>query len=1021
MSNLSSAWSVLQSAAQTFRPPPRLTISEWADTYRVLSPESSAEPGQFRTSRIEYLRGMQDAVGTAEMVVVMTSSQVAKALALNTPLPTSVGWKTIENISVGDVVFDEKGIPCNVVGTSKVFLNHECYEVIFDDGSKIVADSGHKWVIDRAIWSKNYNRETLTTQEIFELKQDKKNCLSIPVCNSLVCSEKQLPIDPYLLGVYLGDGARESGRISSGENDVQHYQDEFSKSGYVTRVAKHRTCHSLYVDVVPQSFGQCIRGHILAEVGLTGGKWPGYCAECKRQSAMQYKNGTLADPVVNQRKTLRTALSEIGLLNHRKIIPPEYLRANYVQRLSLLQGLMDTDGTVCKTGKLSFTNTEFELIQGVSELLSTLGVKHSIHEKQPYTTYKGIYKPGAKAWGITFTTYREFLAVFRLPRKLARMASIHESRRRPYEVKRRMISAVNRVLSVPTKCIAVDSPSHIYLAGTSMIPTHNTTFIENVIGYHIHLDPCPMLFINPTLEMSETFSKDRLSPMLRDCDCLHGLVAESRSRDKNSTILHKVFKGGHLTMAGANSPSSLASRPVRDVFFDEVDRFSPSAGQEGDPVKLAMRRATRFWNRFFLLCSTPTIKGRSRIEKFWERSDQRRYHVPCPHCNHYQVLIWGQIKWENNDPATALYYCEVCAQPIGSEHKPHMIRQGEWRATNPVGKYPGFHIWEGYFPTTPWSRLVEEFLESKDDEEQLKVFVNTVLGELWDEEQGEQVEWQNLMERAEPYEPLTAPLGALLITAGVDVQADRLECSIWGWGEKEEAWLIYHAVLWGDPLEDSVWVELDLLLDNTIDHESGGKLRITSIAIDTGYLPNQIYIFVRRRPGRGFYAVKGVSTPGRPVLGKPTPQEVSYKGKTLKKSIRLWPVGTDTAKGLIYARLKLAKAGAGFIHFPIGLESEYYEQLTAERRVTKYVKGFAKQEWVKVRKRNEALDTFVYAYAAAHAAGITRINWERLRTLVTPKPSQPKPDEPQDSPLEVADPKSSPPSKKRGKRKNWFA
>jgi terminase, large subunit len=512
-----------------------------------------------------------------------------------------------------------------------------------------------------------------------------------------------------------------------------------------------------------------------------------------------------------------------------------------------------------------------------------------------------------------------------------------------------------------------------------------TTFIECLIGFHIHLDPCPMLFINPTLEMSETFSKDRLSPMLRDSECFQGLVADSRSRDKNSTILHKVFKGGHLTMAGANSPASLASRPVRKVLFDEVDRFAVSAGQEGDPVKLAMKRATRFWNRGFLLCSTPTVKGASRIEKAFEMSDKRYYQVACPHCKHYQALVFKQIKWENNDPGTAYYECESCQGSIESHHKPAMIRSGQWRATNPLGKYPGFHIWEGYFPTTPWSKIVEEFLEAKDDPEQLKVFVNTVLGELWNEDEGEQLEWETLMERAEPYAPLTAPMGVLLITAGVDVQGDRIEVSFWGWGEREEAWLIYHAVLWGDPAEEAAWTDLDLLLDNTIDHESGATLRITAAAIDTGYLPNMGYNFVRLHPRRGFYAIKGTSTPGRPVIGRPTPQEVTWKGKILKTSVKLWPVGSDTTKGLLHARLKLMKPGAGYVHFPIGLEAEYYEQLTAERKVTRYSKGFAVHEWKKTRKRNEALDCFVYAYAAAHVAGITRMNWEKLKASIAPR------------------------------------
>lgn len=518
-----------------------------------------------------------------------------------------------------------------------------------------------------------------------------------------------------------------------------------------------------------------------------------------------------------------------------------------------------------------------------------------------------------------------------------------------------------------------------------------TTILENIIGYHIHLDPCPMLFINPTLEMSETFSKDRLDPMLRDCECFEGVVAKSRTRDKNSTILHKVFKGGHLTMAGANSPASLASRPVRIVLFDEVDRFALTAKTEGDPMRLAMRRAARFWNRRFFAASTPTIKGQSRIQKMWENSDQRKYFVPCPHCKESQVLVWGQIKFEADrlkpiatQAATAYYECLHCQGRIESHHKPSMIRRGEWRATA-TGPYAGFHIWEAYFPTTPWSKIVEEFLETKDDPEQFKTFVNTVLGELWEEEETEELDWERLMARAEAYEPLTVPDPALVLTAGVDVQGDRLECSVWAWGPQEQGWLVYHQVFWGAPTEDEVWQELDAFLQMKFTHASGADLGIRAVGIDTGYKPQDVYNFTRRRPGRGLYPLRGLSLPNRPVIDKPKPQEVNWKGKVLAKPVKLWPVGTDTIKTTLYARLSLPKPGRGYLHFPVGLEAEYYEQMCAEKRQKKLVRGFEQWEWVKVRKRNEALDCAVYAYAMASMIGIKTLNWDLYRKQILQK------------------------------------
>lgn len=553
-----------------------------------------------------------------------------------------------------------------------------------------------------------------------------------------------------------------------------------------------------------------------------------------------------------------------------------------------------------------------------------------------------------------------------------------------------------------------------------------TTIIENMIGYHIHLDPCPMLFINPTLEMSETFSKDRLAPMLRDCECFKGLVAPTRSRDKNSTILHKVFRGGHLTMAGANSPASLASRPVRVVLFDEVDRFALSAGMEGDPVKLAMRRATRFWNRKFLLASTPTVKGKSRIEKLWNLSDKRKFFVPCPHCHEPQVLKFEQIKFKadqlkpiEEQAATAFYECEHCQGQIFDKHKPEMISQGQWRATA-EGTTAGFHIWEAYFPQTPWSKIIAEFLEAKDDPELFKTFINTVLGELWEEQETETLDWEKLFNRAERYEPLTVPHPATLLTAGVDVQGDRLECSVWAWGDQEQGWLIYHAVFWGDPTEDGVWVDLDLFLQSKFTHESGVELGITATAIDTGYKHQDVYNFVRRRPGRGLYCTKGSSKPTAPVIDKPTSQEVNWRGKPLRRPIRLWPVGTEICKVTIHARLNLPKVGRGYLHFPVGIEPEYYEQLCAERREKKLIKGFEKWEWVKVRKRNEALDCLVYAYAIAELIGLKRMNWSeyRKKVIIAPQRQEAGASSPEPPTDERINPTQKPKRKRR--RRNFF-
>ncbi|MDX1949903.1 MAG: phage terminase large subunit family protein [Rickettsiales bacterium] len=498
-----------------------------------------------------------------------------------------------------------------------------------------------------------------------------------------------------------------------------------------------------------------------------------------------------------------------------------------------------------------------------------------------------------------------------------------------------------------------------------------TEIINNIIGYYIHLDPAPILLLQPTLEMAESWSKDRFAPMLRDTPSLNDLVRDPRSKDSGNTLLHKRFPGGHITMAGANSPASLASRPIRLVLCDEVDRYPVSAGTEGDPVNLAKKRTTTFWNRKLLLTSTPTIKGFSRIEAAFLQSDQRRYFVPCPECGEVQTLKWLQVKWENGNPETAHYECEHCGFHITDSHKQEMLEKGCWRSTiisnsaddadantktnARTTSAAGFHINELYSPWVSFKQIVAEFLKAKLLPETLKTWVNTSLGETWEEE-GESVDDEGLYKRREEFDK-DLPEKVLLLTAGVDVQNDRLELEIVGWGENYESWSVDYIVIYGDPTSAKIWEELTLIIDKQFTHKSGIKLNISCTCIDSGGHHTQaVYDYVKNNNTRRVFAVKGSSQAGKPIVGKPI-----LAGKQRAK---LFSVGVDTAKEVIYSRLKITKLGAGYCHFPITRGSEYFKQLTAEKQVTRYVKGFAKREWIKVRTRNEALDCRVYSLAA---------------------------------------------------------
>ena len=278
-----------------------------------------------------------------------------------------------------------------------------------------------------------------------------------------------------------------------------------------------------------------------------------------------------------------------------------------------------------------------------------------------------------------------------------------------------------------------------------------TELINNVVGFHIHQDPAPMLVVQPTLEMAQTWSKDRLAPAIRDTPQLWDAIGDPKSRSSGNTTLHKVFSGGHVTACGANSPSSLASRPCRLILCDEVDRYPISAGTEGDPVSLAKKRATTFFNKKIILVSTPTEQGASRIEAAYEESDKRKYMCPCPHCLERIEFKWAHVRFTDNDPNTAEYICQECGVGLNDAERYRSIRQGEWVATGQGdGKTAGFHISALYSPWTALSDIVSDFLAAKRDPMRLKTWVNTTLGETW-VDQGEQMDEHDLIERREEF------------------------------------------------------------------------------------------------------------------------------------------------------------------------------------------------------------------------------------------------------------------------------
>jgi len=495
--------------------------------------------------------------------------------------------------------------------------------------------------------------------------------------------------------------------------------------------------------------------------------------------------------------------------------------------------------------------------------------------------------------------------------------------------------------------------------------------LNHIIAYHIHQDPCGIMVVQPTIEDAAGYSKEEIAPMIRDTKVLTNLVSDAKTRDSNNTILQKQFPGGVLSLVGANSARGFRRVSRRIVLFDETDGYPASAGTEGDQIKLGIARTQYFWNRKIVAGSTPTIKDFSRIERLFEQSDQRRYYVPCPHCGHMQYLRWPNMRWQDDDPSTASYACEECGALIPHSKKRWMVERGEWRATQPGnGRHAGFHIWAAYSysPNAEWSNLVEEFLLSKNDPEQLKTWINTTLGECWEDEYASKVGADGLMERAavEKYEKGVPPKEVLMLSLGCDVQDDRLSMSVWGLGRNEEMYLVDRKVIYGSPARADLWKQMDEVLMDKYKNEDGVELKIDSAAIDTGgHFTQEVYQYVRERSHLGLIGIKGMGQKGKPPIGKPTKVDINFSGKSLRKGVQLFPVGVDTIKTTLHNRLKDAELGDGYIHFYPTITTDYFQELTAERQVLRYKHGYQERIWVKKSNaRNEALDEMVYAYAA---------------------------------------------------------
>jgi phage terminase large subunit GpA-like protein len=528
---------------------------------------------------------------------------------------------------------------------------------------------------------------------------------------------------------------------------------------------------------------------------------------------------------------------------------------------------------------------------------------------------------------------------------------------------------------------------------------------ENFVGFLIDHSPCAILEVWPTEKKLNAWSLTRLDPMLQETPALAKKFPRTGRREAGNSLDKKLFPGGWLMAITAKSTSDLKSSSARVAIAEEVDEWEGDVGDQGDPLALLRVRLRTFWNAKLYMPSTPTIEGHSRVWRELEDSTWQEFWVPCPHCDHYQTLRWRdgdedaeqatvyRLLWDRDEEGrvirgTTKYLCESCACLIDERHKQTMLERGEWRARFPGRPTVGFHINTLYSPLCRWDTIAEEFAKAAKSPEEMKTFVNTFLG-LPYREKGESISAHFLSTRAEDYQTRGTgddaveliPVGVGLLTAGVDVQGDRIELFVWGWGAGEERWLIGWEVIDGDPGTDAPWIELERRRVLPRPHEGGASLSIAAMCVDAGFQTDRVHRYCNPRFLHNVVAVVGRDGPGRKLIE--APDKSKYKRSTKKRPTHI--VGSDSGKSFLASALRTKTPGPLYVHFPTSVDPTFYDQLTAERLVTVYRKGRALRVWTAIEgRRNEALDGAVYAAAALQLLGpkvrqqlseyVTRVN-----------------------------------------------
>lgn len=1005
--------------AAVFQPPERLTVTEAAQKYVTLKNPPRYE-GPYLPELTPYMVEPQNMTQSPDhtALIFCGPAQTGKALPTTTPIATPQGWTTMGELQVGDEVYGDDGRPTKVVFATDTMVGHECFDVHFDDGTSLVADADHVWTVDRAKAECGYAgpaRANLTTKEIAASVTfgGGRRAYAIPNPKPLEAPEADLPLDPYTLGAWLGDGHRLGNRIYGALPDLVLIDERVRAAGYPTSVSQD-------------------------------GKGLGVL----RVFPEQMHKG-LSEFV----RRLRAA----GIEGYAKRIPPAYLRASEEQRWDLLRGLMDTDGSADKRGGCEFSNTNQQLVEDFCELLRTLGFKPLVVSRHTYCGHKGERRKGALSWRVTFRAYSDAL-VFRLARKQCRLRPRSEGR--PGHTERRWITSVTPTKSVPVRCIQVDNASHLYLAGKQMVPTHNTeALVLNTWAYHVKCNPMDMLLYGPSQTAARDFSMRRIDRMHRNSPAI-GSEVPSRSDDNTHD---KTYRSGIIGSILWPSPNELSSKPAPVVMFTEYDRMPDDVGGEGSPFILGRKRTTTFRNMAMTLVdSSPSREVTDPRKKLvgheappctgvlglYNEGDRRRWYWPCPNedCGEFFETSFGDLQYqtdaddfgEDGEPrrltyaeiaATVHVRCPFCQVKILPEQRNAMNAKGVWlrdgEKIRPDGSRYGRPLESdtaSYWLKGPaaafvtWPELVVKYVkawrkfEQTNDDTDLRTTVNTDQGEPYIPRAASTSRMpEDIMASARTVEAKAVPQDARALMACVDVQKNMFVVQVMALipGKPFEAEVVDRFDIVKskrtDEDGDALWVkpateldDWDLIEEQVIDREypiAGGigSMAVSLTLCDSGGkegVTTNAYNYWRRLNAKGKGArlqlVKGEPKLDAPRvrLGYPDSQNKNRHAGAMGE-IPILFINVNVIKDYVDAMLSDQRGkdgevvGPPKVRFPDWLELWFYEELTAETRDTK-------RRWTKTRSRNEAFDLLTYFVAAAIARGVESVNWDNPPTWVKP-------------------------------------